>query len=391
MKCPDGRQLTIDVDVVISVGVGVITMSVSVGWALKLATRSFANKAPSSMGRLKVALLGAAGRTGQPLAMLLKNSPQIDELLLYDIVNTKSLSVELSQIDTRCSVTSCRNRISEALDNAQIVVIVACAPCISDSDFDTQFQPNASIVFELMSAVARYCPKALVAIATEPINSMIPVACEVMKRFRAYDPAKIFGVTTIDVMRANALAARISGLAPEQVNVPVIGGHSDKTIIPVLSHIQPPAAFSDQELVDITDGVQTASENLVKMKRGSTLSMSAAFAVARFVVSLARAVRGERGVLECAYVRSDLYSNIRYLATPLELGANGVQRNIGLPPLSEYEECQLQNASVLLRGDIKAGERFVSGKSNKYCQPPPTCDPSSTPIPSSMDLCNPCT
>ena len=36
----------------------------------------------------KVAVLGAAGGIGQPLALLLKHSPLINQLALYDIVNT---------------------------------------------------------------------------------------------------------------------------------------------------------------------------------------------------------------------------------------------------------------------------------------------------------------
>ena len=39
----------------------------------------------------KVAVLGAAGGIGQPLSLLLKMSPLIDQLALYDIVNTPGM------------------------------------------------------------------------------------------------------------------------------------------------------------------------------------------------------------------------------------------------------------------------------------------------------------
>jgi len=46
-----------------------------------------------------------------------------------------------------------------------------------------------------------------------------------------------------------------------------------------------------------------------------------AMAGARFAVSLIRALRGEQGVVECAYVRSDLTES-KYFSTPILLGVS---------------------------------------------------------------------
>lgn len=48
----------------------------------------------------KVALLGAAGGIGQPLALLLKLNEQISELRLYDIANVKGVAADLSHINS---------------------------------------------------------------------------------------------------------------------------------------------------------------------------------------------------------------------------------------------------------------------------------------------------
>lgn len=48
----------------------------------------------------KVAILGAAGGIGQPLAMLMKMNPLVSVLHLYDIVNTPGVTADISHMDT---------------------------------------------------------------------------------------------------------------------------------------------------------------------------------------------------------------------------------------------------------------------------------------------------
>lgn len=48
----------------------------------------------------KVAILGAAGGIGQPLAMLMKINPLVSVLHLYDVVNTPGVTADLSHMDT---------------------------------------------------------------------------------------------------------------------------------------------------------------------------------------------------------------------------------------------------------------------------------------------------
>lgn len=53
---------------------------------------------------MKVAVCGASGGIGQPLSLLLKNSPLVTELSLYDIVHTPGVAADLSHIDTPAKV-----------------------------------------------------------------------------------------------------------------------------------------------------------------------------------------------------------------------------------------------------------------------------------------------
>lgn len=54
----------------------------------------------------KVAVLGAAGGIGQPLAMLMKMNPLVSVLHLYDVVNTPGVTADISHMDTGAVVIS---------------------------------------------------------------------------------------------------------------------------------------------------------------------------------------------------------------------------------------------------------------------------------------------
>lgn len=52
----------------------------------------------------KVAVLGAAGGIGQPLALLMKLNPLVSSLSLYDIAGTPGVAADVSHINTRSEV-----------------------------------------------------------------------------------------------------------------------------------------------------------------------------------------------------------------------------------------------------------------------------------------------
>lgn len=52
----------------------------------------------------KVAILGAAGGIGQPLALLMKMNPLVSVLHLYDVVNSPGVTADVSHMDTSAVV-----------------------------------------------------------------------------------------------------------------------------------------------------------------------------------------------------------------------------------------------------------------------------------------------
>lgn len=70
----------------------------------------------------KVAVLGAAGGIGQPLSLLLKNSPLVSELSLYDIAHTPGVAADLSHIETRAHVTGMEIILAQQAPSVLIII-----------------------------------------------------------------------------------------------------------------------------------------------------------------------------------------------------------------------------------------------------------------------------
>ncbi len=311
---------------------------------------------------MKVAVLGAAGGIGQALSLLLKiQLPAGSELALYDIVPvTPGIAVDLSHIPTAVKMTGFSGTdATPALQGARVVLICAGMARKPGMDRSDLFNVNAGIVRVLMEQVARICPQALIAIITNPVNTMIPIAAAILEKAGVYNKNKLFGVTTLDTIRASAFVAELKSIQPQDVAVTVIGGHSGVTILPLLSQV-PGISFSAQESKDLAKRIQNAGTEVVEAKAGggsATLSMGQAGA--RFALSLVYALQGEKNIVDCAYVEGD-GQYARFFAQPLLLGSNGIAQYKDIGKLSDFEEQALTSMLEALRQDITLGEKFIN-------------------------------
>ncbi len=310
---------------------------------------------------MKVAVLGAAGGIGQALSLLLKTQlPAGSELALYDVAPVvPGVAVDLSHIPTDVKVTGHgKDDLADALKGTNIVLIPAGVPRKPGMDRSDLFNINAGIVKTLVEGCADHCPDACIGIITNPVNTTVAIAAETLKAKGVYDKNKLFGVTTLDVIRAETFVAEVKGLNPENVHVPVIGGHSGTTILPLLSQVEG-VSFSDEEVSALTHRIQNAGTEVVEAKAGggsATLSMGQA--AARFCLSLVAAMRGDN-VVEYTYVQVDS-DDAAFFAHPVRLGANGVEEILPYGELSEFEQKAKTDMLDGLRGDIKIGVEFVN-------------------------------
>lgn len=263
---------------------------------------------------VKITVLGAAGGIGQPLSLLLKLHPKVTELSLYDVVNVPGVGADLSHINSDANTTTYSptsradtSTIKDALKGADIVVIPAGVPRKPGMTRDDLFNFNAGIVRSLAQAVAESAPSAIVLVITNPVNSTVAIVKDTFKKAGVYDPARLCGVTSLDIVRANTFLAGLfpGEVATSSLDVQVIGGHSGETIVPIyLTGTAKPFydRLSNEERSKLIHRVRFAGDEVVEAKEGKGLAtLSMAYAGYKLADSILNALDGKE-VVECAFV-----------------------------------------------------------------------------------------
>lgn len=309
---------------------------------------------------MKIALLGAAGGIGQALAFLLKMQlPAHSILSLYDVSPvTPGVAVDLRHIPTAVSVIGYSGPDpTESLQDADIVLVAAGAPRKPGMERNDLFKINAMITQSLLQQIAQTTPLACIGIITNPLNSLVPLAAEVLKQAQVYDWRKLFGITTLDLTRATTFIAELKGCDPRTITLPIIGGHSEQTILPLFSQL-PHLTFSDSEIAALTQRIQQAGTEVVQAKAGyGSATLAMAYAGAQFALKLIHALQGEPQVEVTAYVDSEApYS--RFFCHPLLLGSEGIAQRQPIGPLSPDEQQALEQLLPTLKADIQWGQAY---------------------------------
>jgi len=251
--------------------------------------------------------------------------------------------------------------VDKALSGADIVIIPAGVPRKPGMTRDDLFNVNAGIVGDLITGIVKNCPNAWIGIITNPVNSTVPVAAEILKKGGVYNPKKLFGVSTLDVVRAQTFIGELKNTDPSKVHIDVIGGHSAETMVPLLSQMKG-LTFTDDEAKKLTERIKEAGTAVVNAKAGAgSATLSMAYAAYRFTQSVVKAIQGETGVVECAYVQVE-NMEVEYFGLPVELGKDGITKIHPLPKLNDYEQAQLKEAIPILKSNIEKGVQFGTAK-----------------------------
>jgi len=306
-------------------------------------------------------VLGAAGGIGQPLSLLLKTSPYVHTLNLYDVVGTPGVAADLSHIESDTTVRGFvgQEQLGDALTGCDLVVIPAGVPRKPGMTRDDLFNTNAGIVKTLAEGVAKFCPGAVVNIISNPVNSTVPIAAEVFKKHGCYDPKRLLGVTTLDVVRSNTFIGELKGVDPALMDVPVIGGHAGITILPLLSQVTPKVSFTDEQIAALTARIQDAGTEVVKAKAGKgSATLSMAYAAARMAESCMKGLSGA-GAVECAYVASTV-TELPFFASKVTLGPEGISEVHDIGKLSDFEAEGVKKLIPELKKQITKGLEFAA-------------------------------
>merc|ERR1712061_255394 len=216
------------------------------------------------------------------------------------------------------------DKLEECLTGCHLVLIPAGMPRKPGQTRDDLFKINADIAKKIVEACAKFCPEAVLGMIVNPVNSVVPAMAELYKK-KGLDPLKIVGITTLDIVRANKFVGEITGKNPNFINVPVVGGHAGKTILPLFSQDKIAKTIEADKIPALDSHVQDAGTDVVNAKNGKgSATLSMAYAGARPGKAVLAGLNGTP-TTECAYVLSTVEPDLPYFTSKVTFGKNGVE------------------------------------------------------------------
>jgi len=294
-------------------------------------------------------VIGAAGGIGKPLCGFLTRSDFVSKLILCDIANTKGMAMELNHMDQGVVVES------KTVEDCDADVDCVMMPCgkpqtSADEKRDDLFKFNAKIFQSSVDSIIKRCKKTPVFIIVgNPINSITVVVAETLKKAGKYDPKKLFGLNELDALRAQRLVADLKGFPPRDIHVPFIGGHSEKTITPVLSKVtnvksSKPISLSKEEQEKIFDQVRFAGDRVLEAyENRGTAVISTAYAI--FRLSEALYTDKHKDLTYYSYTEHGQMKDKlpQFMTAPIKLGNGQIESFLPLEELVEAIDPEIKS------------------------------------------------
>ncbi|OIR59071.1 MAG: malate dehydrogenase [Amphiamblys sp. WSBS2006] len=303
--------------------------------------------------KTKVSVLGACGEIGKILSVLLKLDERLSHVSLYDIANI-GIALDASYIPTGVAISGHRGPSEEALREcligSTIVVVVAGAPYGPGFSREKAFDKNAKIVSGLASSIASVCPKAQIIVTTNPVNSLVPLVHEVYQR-KGLGTPNVLGLVSLDIARARVVVGEAVGVPANDIDVQVIGGHSDGTMLPVLSSVRG-HTFADEERRRMSERIVNCVHEVLDAREGMTASLSTAYAIKEIVDSIVESLGGEtpRRPL-AAFVKNEKIRS-GYFSSRLVMDKGGSFSPLPLPAMSGDEEKKYEEILSVLTEEV---------------------------------------
>jgi malate dehydrogenase len=290
--------------------------------------------------RPKIAIIGAGGNVGAAVAQWAAVK-ELGDLVLIDV---KAGPAEGRALDlTQCGPWEGFNNTSfkatdkpEALEGADVVVMTAGVPRKPGQSREELINVNAGIVKSICGDVKKYAPNAILVVVSNPLDAMVFVA----KQVTGFPRERVIGSAgVLDSARFRTYLALAAGVSVEDVHAIVLGAHTDKDMVPILSTAQignvPASKFlSEEKLKEVVENTKKGGATLTGLI-GTSAWLAPGAGTALMVEAI---VRNQGRVLPCSVeLQGEFGVTGAFVGVPVRLGAGGAEKVYELE-LSEAEK-----------------------------------------------------
>jgi len=292
----------------------------------------------------RVSVVGA-GNVGASLAQLIVHSGLAD-VVLFDIVEgvPQGKALDLSEA---CPLWGSSVKVTGTNDfkdtaDSDVVVITAGFPRKPGMSRDDLLSANAKVVSDVAKNTCSHSRDAIYIVVTNPMDVMAQVTLKIT----GLEPNRVIGMGGIlDSARFRTFVAWQLGVAPEDVEALVMGGHGDQMV--------PLPRYTTVKGVSITHLLdsETIHRLIERTKNGGAEIVgliktgSAFYAPAASTYQMVKSVLlDEKRLLPCsAYLNGEYGLKGYYAGVPVVLGQRGIEKVVELP-LTEDERRDLERS-----------------------------------------------
>ncbi|KAF6206733.1 hypothetical protein GE061_017969 [Apolygus lucorum] len=296
------------------------------------------------MKKIQVSYLGLNSLFGRVTTNLLKQSPCIEKLSIYD-------DDDGSLLDGETNVFIGRDQLSDAVKDVNIVVI-------GDETFSTQEEDRLKVIgpkiIRYTEAILTSSPNAIIVVAASPLNILVPL----VGHFLGPNwKNRLLGITSVDTLRASRILNGLLNNPREAHILPVVGGSSASSRVPLFSHIHPKTVICD----DIREKIIEKMKLFDNSKYREMDSVERAYSAVRFIHSVISGMMKDSPIPEIAMTKTTEVPNAEFFSLPMLLGKNGIENAMQLPKFDEVEEKLILEATERLAEDSRKARDYING------------------------------
>jgi len=293
-------------------------------------------------GRKKVTIVGG-GQTGGIMAYRLAEK-NICDIVIKDVAEFAQHHGKALDIYQGSSFAGFETRLTatddwDATAGSDVVVITSGAPRKPGMSREDLLRGNADVVGEYAARnAARLSPDAVIIVFANPMDVM----CHAALRSSGLPPERIVGQGgMLDSSRFRTFIAMELGVAPRDVHAYVLGGHTDTTMVPIVSQARvggiPLESLLPKDRIDaIVKRTMNGGAELVELYKTGSAFLAPSVATIAMVEAV---LLDEKRLLPCATLLEGQYGvSGTFCGTIVKLGAGGVEEAYEVPVSSEERE-----------------------------------------------------
>jgi malate dehydrogenase len=278
--------------------------------------------------RPKIAIIGAGGNVGAAVAQWAVQK-ELGELVLVDVrpQPAEGRALDLAQCGPWEGFNAHRfvatDKI-EAIEGADVVVMTAGVPRKPGQSREELININAGIVKGICEGVKKHAPDSILVVVSNPLDAMVFVA----KQVTGFPRERVIGSAgVLDSARFRTYLAMAAGVSVEDVQAFVLGAHTDKDMVPIVSHAfignVPVSKFlSPEKLNEVVENTKKGGATLTGL-----IGTSAWLAPGAGTCLMVEAIVKDQGrVLPCSVeLNGEFGVKGAFLGAPVKLSAKGAE------------------------------------------------------------------